>query len=198
MKRLIIFAFLAAVISTFSTAQTQYRNPDLAWGLAVGAAHGSDVSGDRWGMQYRAFFQFNIVSPLLLGQINGQYVELSAQNVYSANTAIVDGRVLFSPFTLSNMNPYLYGGAGITKRLNTSGSDYLPMVMIGAGIQTKLTVGTILNLDGGYNLSLSDDFDGQDRSLTNLNAFTNQKQDGYYGFTIGVAFTIGSSSYTIE
>ncbi len=198
MKRFILFAFLITTFGLFNHAEAQYRNPDLAWGISAGGAHGSNISGDRWGMQYRGFFQFNIVSSMLLGQVNLGYAELSAANVYTAQTGMVDVRLLVSPFTLSNLNPYIYGGAGLTKCLNRSGSEYLPMVQIGAGIQTRISGGTLLNLDGGYNLSLSDDFDGRDRSIANLNAFTNQKQDGFYGFTVGVAFTIGSEAYTIE
>jgi len=198
MKRIVVFTLLIASFSMFNQVQAQYRNPDLAWGLSVGAAHGSNVSGDRWGMQYRGFFQYNIVSSMLLGQFILGYAELSAANVYSANTGLVEARLLFSPFTLSNLNPYIYGGGGLTKNLNTSGSDYLPMVMIGAGVQTRIAATTVLNLDGGYNLSLSDDFDGRNRTLANLNTFTNQRQDGYYGFTVGVAFTIGNSGYTLE
>ncbi len=198
MKHFVVFAFLLATFGFFNQVQAQYKNPDVAWGLSIGAAHGSNIGGDKWGMQYRANLQMNLFSPMFLGQFGLGYAELYAPNVYNAQTGIVDVRLLFSPFTLPNLNPYLYGGAAITKRLNTSGSDFLPMVAIGAGIQTRLASGTILNLDGGYNLSLSDDFDGRDRSNATLNAFTNQKQDGFYGFTVGLAFALGNESYTIE
>lgn len=198
MKRFILFSFFIAIFGLTSNVQAQYRNPDLAWGLSVGAAHGSDINGDVWGMQYRGFFQYNIISSLLLGQFNLGYAEISAPNVYTAQTGMADVRLLFSPFTLQNLNPYLYGGVGLSKTLNINGSDYLPMVQIGAGVQTRISTGTLLNLDGGYNLSLSDKFDGRNRSSSNLNPFTNQKQDGFYGFTVGVAFTIGSEAYTIE
>ena len=43
MKRFILFAFLISTFGLFNHAQAQYRNPDLAWGLSVGAAHGSDI-----------------------------------------------------------------------------------------------------------------------------------------------------------
>ena len=71
------------------------------------------------------------------------------------------------------------------------------MIPFGAGIQTAISRGILLNIDGGYNLSLSDDFDGRDRT-TGVNVITNEKQDGFYGFTIGLAFTIGSDYIALE
>lgn len=49
----------------------------------------------------------------------------------------------------------------------------------------------MLDINGGYNLSLSDKLDGRVRTNTDLNALTNQKQDGFFGFTLGLAFTLG-------
>jgi hypothetical protein len=197
MKRFIVLTLLVASVGLFGHAQSQYRNPDIAWGLSAGGAHGSNISGDSWVMQYRAFLQVDLFSPVLMGQFGLGYAGIRAPGVYSAQTGMADLRLLLTPFTLSNLNPYLYGGFAISKRMNTSNSDYLPMIPFGAGIQTAISRGILLTIDGGYNLSLSDEFDGIDRT-TGTNVLTNQKQDGFYGFTIGLAFTIGSDYIAVE
>jgi outer membrane protein OmpA-like peptidoglycan-associated protein len=108
---------------------------------------------------------------------------------------MADLRLLFTPFSLPNLNPYLYAGIGVSKNLDMSGSGYLGMIPFGAGIQTGISRGVILSINGGYNLSLSDNMDGQSRSTTSLNPLTNSKKDGFYGFSAGLAFSLGGSYY---
>jgi OmpA-OmpF porin, OOP family len=197
MKRFILYAMLTAAFSLAATAQTQtnipnqsFRSPELAWGLQVGGAHGDNFNNDSWGMQARGFLQYELISPMLVGQLGVGYTELSAADRYFAKNGIVDFRFLFSPFSLTNLNPYVYAGIGASKELNSSNSNFLPMVPLGAGIQTRIASGVLLSVSGGYNLSLSDKLDGIARSNTDLNALTNGKNDGYYGFAVGVAFTL--------
>ena len=106
---------------------------------------------------------------------------------------MADIRLLFSPFSMDNLSPYFYAGYGISKNTNVTGSPYLSMLPLGAGIQTMISNNVLLDINGGYNLSLSDELDGRDRTGTDLNALTNGKNDGFYGFSIGVAFTLGNS-----
>jgi outer membrane protein OmpA-like peptidoglycan-associated protein len=192
MKRFILFIMLAAALGISGQAQpkSQFRSSELAWGLSLGGAHGDNVNGDRWGLQGRGFLQYEILSPMLIGQIGLGYTELSAPDKYFAKTGMADFRLLFSPFSLTNLNPYLYAGIGATKKLNTNNSDFLAVVPMGAGIQTRISSGVLLSVSGGYNLSLSDQLDGIARTNTDMNALTNGKNDGFYGFSIGVAFTI--------
>ncbi len=191
MKRFIVLTLLVVTLGAYDHVQAQFKVPELALGLSAGGAHGTNNKGDAWGMQYRAFIQYELISPMLLGQLGLGYANLSAPGVYTAETGMADLRLLFSPFSLPNMNPYLYAGFGVTKQLNSSGSDYLPMIPIGAGIQTRISSGVLLNVSGGYTLSLSDKLDGRTRTNTDVNGLTNGKQDGFYGFAIGLAFTLG-------
>lgn len=192
MKRIIAFTLLMVTFGLFNNnvQAQQFKNPDFVWGVTTGAVHGSNVNGDRWGMQYRAFLQMEVISPMLVGQIGLGYASLLAPRVYTAETGIADFRLHLSPFVIQNLNPYLYAGAALTKSLNVNNSDYLPMVLFGAGLQTKIARGAMLDLTGGFNLSISDDFDGRTRSAANLNPITNERQDGFYGFTLGLAFAI--------
>jgi outer membrane protein OmpA-like peptidoglycan-associated protein len=198
MKRFIVCTLLVVVFGVYSHAQ-QFKKSEFAWVLSAGGVHGDNNSGDRWMMQYRGFLQYGLISPMLVGQLGLGYAELDAPDApykYRAENFIVDVRLLLSPFSLTNLNPYLYAGFGLSKALNVTGSDFLPMVPFGVGMQTKISSGILLDINGGYSLYLSDDL--VKRSNTNLNSLTSGKQDGFYGFTIGLAFTIGGDDESTE
>ena len=192
MKRFIVLTLLVAAFGVFSHVQAQFKSSEFAWGLSLGGAQGNNDGGDRWVMQYRGFLQHDVVPSWLIGQVGLGYAELAAPGKYSVATGMADARLLFTPFSLPNLNPYLYAGFGLSKNLDHSGTDYLAMIPFGVGMQTSISPGIILSINGGYNLSLSDEMDGRVRSNNDLNSITNGKQDGFYGFSAGLAFTIGS------
>ena len=196
MKRFILLTMLLAAfgIPAITTAQTmakdQFRSPELAWGFSLGGAHGDNFNNDGWGMQARGFLQYEIISPLLIGQLGLGVADLSADPGYNAKTGMADVRLLFSPCSLRNLNPYVYLGIGATKQLNLNNSDFLAIIPMGAGIQTRIASGILLAVSGGYNLSLSDQLDNHVRTSGDMNALTNGKNDGYYGFSLGLAFNL--------
>jgi outer membrane protein OmpA-like peptidoglycan-associated protein len=128
----------------------------------------------------------------LLGQLGVGYTKLDAPDVYSAETIVAENRFLFIPFSSEKLNPFLYGGFGVTKNNGVSGSDFLPMIPFGIGIQTSLSSQMLLEVSGGYNLSLSDKLDECDRSDSDLNRLTNKKHDAYFTVLAGLVFR-GSS-----
>jgi outer membrane protein OmpA-like peptidoglycan-associated protein len=193
MKRFIALTLLVAAFGVFNHAQAQFTTSEFAWGLSLGGAQGNNDGGDTWVMQYRGFLQHDLIPSLLIGQVGVGYTDLYAPGKYSAATGMADVRLMFTPFSLPNLNPYLYGGIGVSKNLDKSGTDYLAMIPFGVGMQTSISRGVILSINGGYTLSLSDQMDGRVRSSTDLNSITNGKQDGFYGFSAGLAFTIGSN-----
>jgi outer membrane protein OmpA-like peptidoglycan-associated protein len=197
MKRFILSVIFIAAFGMFDHAQAQFKTPELAWGFQAGGAHGDNYNGDSWGMQARGFLQYELISPMLMVQGGLGYTELSAPERYFAKTGIADIRFLFSPFSLANLNPYVYAGIGVSKALNTNNSEFLPMVPFGAGIQTRISNGVLLGVNGGYNLSLSDKLDGRPRSESDRNSLTNQKNDGYFGFALGLSFNL-SGGYDEE
>ena len=186
---------LILVVLLFVSNQTyaQFDNPSMGFGIAGGGAYGDNSSADKWVIQGRGYFQFKLISPYLLGQLGVGYTKLNAPDVYSAETGTGDARLLIIPFSLEKLNPYLYGGFGASKNFSVSGSDFLPMVPMGIGFQTRLGSQILLEASGGYNLSLSDELDGRQRTDNDLNRLTNKKHDGFYGFLIGLMFTRGSS-----
>jgi outer membrane protein OmpA-like peptidoglycan-associated protein len=198
MKRFILCTLLVVAFGVYSHVQAQFKVPRQAWGVAVGGAIGDNSGGDKWGIHGSGFFQYEFV-PALLGQIGLGYSDLNAPypNGYNAQVLQVDLRLLLVPFSLANVNPFIYGGFGMSKTLNIDKSNWLPIVPMGLGAQTMISRGLLLQISGGYNLSLSDELDGRVR-VNNMNFLTNKKHDGFYDFAIGLAFTIGSGDDEAE
>lgn len=197
MKRFIVYTLLIAAFGLFDHVQAQFKNPKISWGLSAGGGHGTNAQDDQWEMQYRGFLQYEIVPQRLIGQFGLGYVGLRAPSSYSAYMGVVDLRALYTPFSLPNLNPYLYGGFGISKGFK-NGSSVLGLIPVGIGAQTKISKGILLDINGGYNLSLSDKLDQRRRSDNNLNDFTNSKNDAFYSFSIGLAFSLGGDDEVVD
>lgn len=194
MKGFILFFMLVASFAGFNQADAQFDNPTVGFGFAGGGALGDNSGDDEWVPQFRGYFQTKLISPVLLGQLGVGYTKLTAPGVYSAETGMADVRLLLIPFSSEKLNPFLYAGFGVSKDITENGSDFLPMVPLGIGIQTRLGTQMLLELSGGYNLSLSDQLDGRDRTDADLNSLTNKKHDGYFGFMAGLLFAAGSNA----
>lgn len=191
MKKFIVCSMLVITLGWYSRVQAQFKDPVAAWGISLGGAQGDIAPSDKWVMQYRGYFQYEFV-PALLGQIGVGYTNLKAPS-YGAEVLMADLRLLVVPFSLPNLNPFIYGGLGLSKTLNITSSNFLPIVPFGIGIQTRMAPGLLLQISGGYDLSLSDKL--APVPVTN-NSLTNNKDDGFYVFSIGLAF--GASNGTSE
>ncbi len=183
MKKFIVCLTLVITLAGYSRVQAQFKDPVAAWGVSLGGAQGDIAPGDKWVMQYRGYFQYEFV-PALLGQIGVGYANLKAPS-YGAEVLMADLRLLVVPFSLPNLNPFIYGGLGLSKTLNINNSNFLPIVPFGIGIQTRVAPGLLLQISGGYDLSLSDKL--APVPVTN-NSLTNNKDDGFFVFSIGLAF----------
>jgi outer membrane protein OmpA-like peptidoglycan-associated protein len=192
MKRAILFLMLVVSLFAYNLTYAQFDNPTVGFGAAFGGAYGDNSDADKWVLQFRGFLQYKLISPVLLGQLSVGYTKLNAPGVYNAELITATNRLLLIPFSLEKLNPFLYGGFGVTKDVSISGSDLLSIIPMGIGIQTRLGSQIILELSSGYNLSLSDKLDGRVRTSADLNSLTNKKHDGYFGFLVGLMFT-GSS-----
>jgi outer membrane protein OmpA-like peptidoglycan-associated protein len=192
MKHARLLKILLVLFFAFSQVHAQFDNPNVGLGFSAGGAYGNNSSSDEWAMQFRGHFQYKLISPYVLGQLSIGYMKLKAPGVYSAEIGLIENRFLLIPFSMKDLNPYFYTGFGLAKAVDESGSDYLPMIPLGIGIQTRIGDQMILDISGGYNLVLSDKLDGRQRT-TDLNSLSNKKHDGFYGFLIGLTFTIGSN-----
>jgi len=188
MRYLMLFSTLVLLLVGFKPTYAQFDNPGVGFGIAAGGAQGDNSNADKWVIQGRGYFQYKLISPVFLGQLSVGYTELNAPGVYNTKTVMADNRLLFIPYSTEKLNPFLYGGFGVSKDIGISGSDFLPMVPMGIGFQTKLGNQMLLEVSGGYNLSLTDKLDGRTRTSSDLNSLTNKKHDGYFGFLVGFVF----------
>jgi outer membrane protein OmpA-like peptidoglycan-associated protein len=200
MKRFILCTLLVVALGVYNHVQAQFKDPRQAWGFSLGGALGDNTGNDKWGIQGRGFFQYEFV-PALLGQIGVGYDDLTANNLYYANLLTADFRLHVIPFSLENINPYIYGGFGLSKTLNVTNSDVIPFIPFGLGAQTMISSGLLLQISGGYNLSLSNKLaiittGGQPVPVNNF--LTNGKNDGWYVFSVGLAFSIGGNDNSEE
>jgi outer membrane protein OmpA-like peptidoglycan-associated protein len=197
MKRYFVLAIVITAFGVCNIVQAQFKNPKNGWGLAGGGAHGTNVDQDEWVLQLRGHFQYEIIPERLLGQLGLGYVGLVGTGVYSAYTGTLDVRALYTPFSIKDLNPYVFGGFGVAK-VNKNNSAIMPMIPIGVGAQTKISNGILLDINGGYSIVLSDNLDGIARSNNNKNSLTNGKHDGYYGFTVGLTFSLGKDEEEVD
>ena len=201
MKRFILCALLVVAFGVYSHVQAQFNGISRqAWGFSLGGALGDNNGNDKWGIMGRGFYQYEFV-PALTGQIGVAYDDLTAPGVYYSNLLTADFRLHVIPFALPNINPYIYGGIGLSKTLNISNSDMLPFIPFGIGAQTMIASGLMLQISGGYNLSLSNKLaiaEGNGQPVPVNNFLTNGKNDGWYVFSIGIAFTIGGNDEAAE
>jgi outer membrane protein OmpA-like peptidoglycan-associated protein len=193
MKRFIVCTLLVVAFGVYGHAQQQFQSSKWAWGIAGGGAIGSNSPSDNWVMLYRGYIQYDI-NPSFLTQLGVEYTDLNAAapTGYDAETGIADIRLLFRPFSLPDLNPFVYVGFGASKSFTGSGSSFLPIIPLGAGLQTKLTSGMLLMIDGGYYLSLSTKLHGPNTAgIYTTNNLSGKANDGFYSFTLGLALTIG-------
>jgi outer membrane protein OmpA-like peptidoglycan-associated protein len=189
MNRFILLAMLVISLVAFNSANaTTFLGPNWGYGVEGGGARGDNAGGNEdWRPQLRAFLQTRIMSQLCT-QIGVGYTELFTKSVYSTETLEADFTLLYSPFQLQESYPFFYAGFGVTKDMDVKGSGYLPLIPFGVGVQSSIGEALLLQVRGGYNLSLSDDLDGRTRSSTDLNSLTNGKHDGFFSIMIGLVF----------
>ena len=171
MKRLVVLSFILGICGSH-TVQAQIDQSGLAWGLSVGGAHGTNAPGDIWVPHVRGYLQMRLMSSMLLGQVGVGYAQMHDPRVYSTKTGMVDARLLFSPFTLDNLNPFMYGGFGLSKSFIGSGNDYLAMIPFGLGLQTMISSGILLEISG-HTDNVGSDASNQKLSLERAQAVRN-------------------------
>jgi len=154
----------------------------------------------------RLFIRFELGTEYVEGELGGGFGRLAGLDSDNNNwwTYIIplDARVILSPFTMDVWNPYFFGGVGemyfnndkapqVTSPAETKTEGWTTIFPVGAGFEVALSDALLLDFNGGYTFTLSDD----------LNAYNNQNvadaeqsNDGYYMFGIGLIFVNGSGA----
>ncbi len=154
----------------------------------------------------RLFIRFELGTEYVEGELGGGFGRLagldSDNNNWWTYIIPVDARLILSPFTMDVWNPYFFGGVGemyynndkapsVPSPAETKKEGWTTIFPVGAGFEVALSDALLLDFNGGYTFTLSDD----------LNAYNNQdvvgaeqNYDGYYMFGIGLIFVNGSGS----
>jgi outer membrane protein OmpA-like peptidoglycan-associated protein len=181
-----LFMIFSAVIVNASDAKIDY-------GVAIGGAIGDNVyNRENWVPTFRAHWGIDI-APIVYTELSGRYISLDADfkrngtKGYETSTAIIDWRLVLSPFHQGVVEPYLAAGVGVSKNVDYGDSDIQALIPFALGIRFELAPQLMLDLSGTYDLFLTDEIDGMERG-DKLNPVTGDKHDAFYGFLVG--FTI--------
>jgi outer membrane protein OmpA-like peptidoglycan-associated protein len=193
MKPFIFITMLLLALFTFSLAYAQSTGSIWGYGIEGGVAVGDNAGTDElWVPAGRGFVQLSLLKQLHT-QIGLSYLPIKSNedniNQYKTKTMMGDIRFLFRPIQITVLTPYVYAGFGATKDMSGGNSDILPVIPAGLGFQTSIGSKFALDLHGGYNLVLSDKFDGITRLDGDLNRITNKKNDGFFTIMLGFAIT---------
>lgn len=187
------FIVIVMLLLSYGIANAAYTSPGWSYGAELGIARG-DNAGDaeNFAPLLGAHLQLDLFDFLAV-RIGGGYTALhatqSSPDGYSTNTLMADARVVLQPFNQYKYSPYIYAGTGGAKELRHFNEDIIPFFPIGLGVRTTLKEGMALDISGGYNLFNSDILDGRERAENDMNRFTDRKQDGFWGLTVGLVFS---------
>ncbi|MDD4308849.1 MAG: OmpA family protein [Candidatus Cloacimonetes bacterium] len=180
---------LAIMLLVYSLANAQYVGSVWGYGFEGGVAQGDNAPNEEeWVPMGRGHLQL-AMSNQILARFGVGYTQLKAADIYNTKSVSADVRLLFRPIQMKLLSPFIYAGFGAAKDTKDGQADIVPIIPAGLGIQTKLSSRVLLELSGGYNLSLSDMLDGRKRGDNQLNRLTNQKQDGYFNIMFGIVLT---------
>ncbi len=188
MKWLVLSTMLAMTLVAYQPANAEFTSPHWAFGVSAGGARGDNIGGgnETWKPQIRGFLQSNIW-PQLNTQIGVNYAELSGKGTAAYSTQMIqaDFRFLFSPVLMGMSAPHIYAGLGVTKDLTRS-DPFMGVIPAGVGIQTPISENVLLEINGGYNLVMSDKL--THRANVSTNTLTNKKWGSFYTITAGLVF----------
>lgn len=190
MKTKTLIATLVLVLC-FGIVNAAETSPGWSFGYELGLARGDNAgNAENLAPLVGGHIQLDLFKFLAV-RINGGYTALhatqSSPDGYSTNTLMADARILYQPFYSYKYSPYIYAGTGGAKELRHFNEDIIPIFPIGIGVRTTLKRGLALEVSGGYHLTNSDILDGREREDDDTNRFTDRKQDGFWGLTVGLA-----------
>jgi len=198
-KRFYCIIFFILILS----AKNSYSQWEPSWNL--GASIGG-VSGINESVQQTLGFQFSIntlwlngIAPHWSAELGIGSGTISSPNLggysqYSTHIVPIDLKVKFAPLDNPDWQPYLYAGFGllgysvnsspqnVSSVANLSGTTtFLP---IGIGLYHPIDKKWSIDIAVGDHPTFSDD----------LNPVHDGRNDGLWGFTIGITYTFGTSS----
>lgn len=213
MKQCSLLCILALLFALSTTGTAQFKDIGIGGGIGFGAVFGQtdDLSDRDSRFLARAFMRFGFTSSVQgelgvgLGRLVGTNRVGNYEGDQSGSSAVtqlvpIDVRILISPFSFNNWNPYLYGGAGVihydmeeiptNRDLSVKTKGWVGYAPAGVGVQIRLDDYSALEFSGGFNYAFND----------NLNTITASSQaqatgkDAYWNFLAGLTVVTESGS----
>lgn len=184
-KRYLIVLIAVAMLGTSFSALAQFKANTLGGGAAIGATVGDTDFGrdDEGATSFRAFLRHSLTGKLEAEIGAGIASGLNGEE-YETQMLPLDFRLLFRPFELTGLSPYVFAGAGAirydvrdvpaTATVAADETDgWMGYAPIGAGVQIRLNDYTSFEIQGTAGFAFDDELeavvaDGNDRfySLT--------------------------------
>jgi outer membrane protein OmpA-like peptidoglycan-associated protein len=161
-------------------------------GVGIGGAIGkTDSTSGKVNNMARAFLRYGLVDHVQADF--GIGITEVGNDFYKTTLIPFDLRLMLSPFTSDDINPYFYGGIGLVhfdqKNYPVSPSPapklygWTGFAPAGIGVQLKMNNNLLFETSAGYNYTFTDDLD----------AVRADGNDAYWNFLIGVTATGGES-----
>ncbi len=202
----IIFTLVTFLVIFSSQSLSQFKDYSYKVGLQGNyLIPGNEYTEDKWNNSWLirpyATFQLSKMFDLGLGIGYGwQEGEDYLGSQYKSSFIPLDLRLIFSPICSDAVNPYIYLGAGgaywsldtkpLWKDKYTPSDDngITGLGEVGLGLEIALGESWAVDLTGGFNAFLTDDFNGQ---ASNLKDKTLHDYDRYINVGLGIEYIVG-------
>lgn len=189
-KRVLLVSLALAFAVSLTSAQWNLHG--LTGGVGLGGARGvTDSSAKDLRWMARAFLRYGIADHVQ-ADLGAAVTEIQGDE-YKTLLFPIDARLMLSPLSEDDWNPFLYLGLGALhyslKDWPTSPSPgastdgWTGVLPFGAGIQANFNENVLFEVSGGYNQSFTDDLD----------AVRDGGNDGYWHFLLGFTARTGES-----
>ncbi|PKL82081.1 MAG: hypothetical protein CVV24_11950 [Ignavibacteriae bacterium HGW-Ignavibacteriae-3] len=206
MKLFTKITLLLTIVFLATTVNAQFKNFGLKGGVQINGVMPVTEFEDDNGLGlksflFRGFLRFEL-SEYFNAEIGAGYGTLKGDDFnyttmkkgtggYSTSIIPIDARLLYTPWTLENWNPYIYAGVGLLNyNVGTKPNVVSPITVesegwtaafpFGIGTEIRLSDEILLDLSAGVNYSLTE----------NLNYYKIVDfSDGYLNLGAGITFT---------
>lgn len=205
MKQCFPLCILALLWALTMPATAQFKDIGLGGGIGFGGIVGQtdDIVDKDSRFLARAFLRYGIVNGVQaelgagLGRLAGTNKKGINEGDQSGTTALgqlvpVDFRLLFSPFSFSSWNPFIYAGIGAVhysmEEIPTNADPavktkgWVPYAPAGVGLQFRLDDHTSFDISGGFNYGFTDKLN----TITTNSQINATGKDAYWSFLAGL------------
>ncbi|MGH1364534.1 MAG: OmpA family protein [Calditrichia bacterium] len=170
-KRYLVVLIAISMLATTFSALAQFKANTLGGGAAIGTTIGDTDFGrdDEGATNFRAFLRHSLADKLEAEVGAGIASGLNGED-YETQMLPIDFRLLYRPFELTGLSPYVFAGAGAirydvrdvpaTATADAELDGWMGYAPLGAGVQIRLNDYTSFEIQGTYGLAFDDELEG--------------------------------------